>query len=340
MEIGIGVFADVRSNLNNAHPSAQRIPELMEEMKLADDIGLDLFGVGEHHRSDYAVSAPNIILAGAATITKNIKLASSVTVLSSADPVLLYEEFATIDLLSKGRAEMQVGRGSFIESFPLFGYRLEDYEVLFEEKLDLLLEINKGKAVTWKGTQRAPLNQQEIYPKPFRASGIPIWIAVGGTPSSVIRAARLGLPLMVAIIGGNPKQFKPLLDLYKRTYMESGHDISNMQIGIHAHTFIGDNTEQVAEDYFEPYANQMNRIGNDRGWPKYTKAQYDYGRSLEGHLLVGDANLVTDKILLMKEMFGMTRFTAHIDVGGPDHLKTMRAIELLGKQVMPQIKKH
>lgn len=338
MEIGIGVFADVRSNLNVSNPSAARIPHLIAEMKLADEVGLDLFGVGEHHRSDYAVSAPNIILAGAATVTKNIKLASSVTVLSSADPVLLYEEFATIDLLSHGRAEMQVGRGSFIESFPLFGYNLDDYELLFEEKLDLLLTLRKGGIINWRGKTRAPLINQEIFPKPYRPEGIPIWVAVGGTPSSVIRAAKLGLPLMVAIIGGSPKQFQPLFELYKRTYIESGHDIAIMQLGVHAHTFIGEDAAQTANDYYEPYANQMNRIGRDRGWPPYSRAQYDYGVGLEGHLLVGDANLVVDKIMQLKEISGMTRFTAHIDVGGPDHLKTMKAIEILGKQVMPQIK--
>ncbi|ADY51791.1 Luciferase-like, subgroup [Pseudopedobacter saltans DSM 12145] len=341
MELGIGMFGDVSKNKTTGKHSSphQRIKEIIEEIKLADQVGLDVFGMGEHHREDYAVSSPEMILAAAAAVTKKIKLASAVTVLSSSDPVKVYEDFATLDLLSDGRAEIMVGRGSFIESFPLYGYHLSDYNVLFEEKLDLLLNINKNEVINWKGTVRAPLTNQRIFPRALN-NGLNIWIAVGGTPESVIRAARLGLPLIIAIIGGYPYQFQPLVRLYKEEYQKYGHDVSKMQIGIHSHTFVGENSEQTADSYYPYYADQMDRIGRDRGWPPFRKEQFEGGRKKEGALFIGDPSEVADKILYMHELFGLTRFVAHIDVGGPEHKDIMKAIELFGSKVAPEVKKH
>ena len=341
MELGIGMFGDVSKNKTTGkHTSAhQRIKEIIEEIKLADEIGLDVFGMGEHHREDYAVSSPEMILAAAATVTKKIKLASAVTVLSSSDPVKVYEDFATLDLLSDGRAEIMVGRGSFIESFPLYGYHLSDYNILFEEKLDLLLNINKNEVINWKGTVRTPLTNQRIFPRALN-EGLNIWIAVGGTPESVIRAARLGLPLIIAIIGGYPYQFQPLVRLYKEEYQKHGHDVSKMQIGIHSHTFVGENSQQLADSYYPYYADQMDRIGQERGWPPFRKEQFEAGRRKEGALFMGDPAEVTDKILYMHELFGITRFVAHIDVGGPEHKDLMKSIELFGTKVAPEVKKH
>jgi len=339
MEIGVGMFGDIASPLVSGKPASagQRIQELIREIQYCDEVGLDVFAMGEHHRQDYAVAVPNIILAAAAGITQHIRLSTGVTVLSSFDPVLLYEEFAAIDLISKGRAEIMVGRGSFIESFPLYGYSLADYDGLFEEKLDLLLKINREDPVSWSGKYRAPLDKQKIFPRAFQPE-LPVWVAVGGTPASVERAARLGLPLIVAIIGGQPEQYKPLFEYYKELYTRHGHPPEQMQIGIHAHTFAGEDNEEVARKYFPYYAAQMNNIGRDRGWPPYTREQFDYGRSMAGHLLVGDANLVAEKILQLKEIGSLTRFIAHLDVGGPDHKDMMKAIEILGTKVLPQLK--
>lgn len=339
MEIGVGMFGDIASPLVSGKPASagQRIQELIREIQYCDEVGLDVFAMGEHHRQDYAVAVPNIILAAAAGITQHIRLSTGVTVLSSFDPVLLYEEFAAIDLISKGRAEIMVGRGSFIESFPLYGYSLSDYDGLFEEKLDLLLKINREDPVSWSGKYRAPLDKQKIFPRAFQPE-LPVWVAVGGTPASVERAARLGLPLIVAIIGGQPEQYKPLFEYYKELYARHGHPPEQMQIGIHAHTFAGEDNEEVARKYFPYYAAQMNNIGRDRGWPPYTREQFDYGRSMAGHLLVGDANLVAEKILQLKEIGSLTRFIAHLDVGGPDHKDMMKAIEILGTKVLPQLK--
>lgn len=339
MEIGVGMFGDIASPLVSGKPASagQRIQELISEIQYCDEVGLDVFAMGEHHRQDYAVAVPNIILAAAAGITQHIRLSTGVTVLSSFDPVLLYEEFAAIDLISKGRAEIMVGRGSFIESFPLYGYSLSDYDGLFEEKLDLLLKINREDPVSWSGKYRAPLDKQKVFPRAFQPE-LPVWVAVGGTPASVERAARLGLPLIVAIIGGQPEQYKPLFEYYKELYTRHGHPPEQMQIGIHAHTFAGEDNEEVARKYFPYYAAQMNNIGRDRGWPPYTREQFDYGRSMAGHLLVGDANLVAEKILQLKEIGSLTRFIAHLDVGGPDHKDMMKAIEILGTKVLPQLK--
>lgn len=338
MELGISMFGDLQIAANGHIQSpAQRLPELLEEVKLMDEVGLDYFGIGEHHRGDYAVSSPEIILAAAAAVTKNIKLGSAVSVLSSADPVKLYQNFATVDLLSQGRAELMAGRGSFIESFPLFGYNLADYAALFEEKLDLLLKINEQARISWTGKFRAPLVDQEVLPRAVNDK-LPIWIAVGGTPESVLRAARLGLPLMMAIIGGAPQHFQPLFDLYKEQYQASGHAMEDFQVGIHAHSFFGENGKQTADNYFPLYAAQMDRIGKSRGWPTYQRSQFDFGRSTHGALVIGDANETAEKILQFQESFGLTRFAAHLDVGGPSHADIMKAIEIYGTQVAPQVR--
>ena len=338
MELGIGMFGDNHYN-NDGTPQApgQRLQELIEEIKLMDEVGLDFFGIGEHHRPDYAVSAPEIILAAAATVTKNIKLGSAVSVLSSSDPVKLYQSFATIDLLSNGRAELMAGRGSFIESYPLFGYRLEDYDELFEEKLELLLKINKENPVTWKGKHRAALKNQQVLPRAVN-DHLNIWVAVGGTPESVLRAGRYGLPVIFAIIGGNPAQFKPLFDYYKKVYNHFEHAISKFQVGVHMHAFFGDDSQQTADEYYPFYSSQINREDSSRGWPPYQQQQYDMGRGKNGHLIIGDADEAIDKILQLQELFGLTRFSAHMDVGGPSHASLMKSIEIYGTKIAPKVK--
>lgn len=340
MEIGISMFGDLAYNQSTKsfQPAQQRIQEILEEIKLADEVGLDVFGIGEHHRPDFSVSSPEIILAAAASITKNIKLTSSVTVLSSTDPVRVYQNFSTVDLISNGRAEITVGRGSFIESFPLFGYNLNDYDGLFTEKLELLKTINENETVNWKGKFRAPLVNQQVLPRAVN-NHLDIWIAVGGTPESVVRAARLGFPLIIAIIGGMPRQFQPFFKLYKDEYLKAGHDISKMQIATHSHGLIGNDSQAVSDHYFPNYAAQMNRIGKDRGWSPYTKDQFEGGRSREGALFIGDADEVTDKILYHQEMFGLTRFLLHADVGAPSHKDIMKTIEILGTKVKPAVNK-
>lgn len=339
MELGIGMFGDLQIDptTGKIQSPQQRLGEIIEEIKLMDEVGLDFFGIGEHHRPDYAVSSPEIVLAAAATVTKNIRLGSAVSVISSSDPVKLYQNFATVDLLSNGRAELMAGRGSFIESFPLFGYDLNDYHELFEEKLDLLLKINASPTISWEGKFRAPLVNQQVLPRAVNES-LPIWIAVGGTPESVIRAGKLGLPLIIAIIGGSPAQFKPLVKLYRDTYIRHGHDVSKIQVGIHSHSFIGENSKKVADQYYPLYARQMDRIGRSRGWPPYQRRQFDFGRERDGALFIGDADEVIDKILYVQEMFGLTRFSAHMDVGGPSHKDMMKSIELFGTKVAPKVR--
>ena len=338
MEIGIGMFGDLHVNSKGeVQPAQQRLQELIEEIKLMDEVGLDFFGIGEHHRPDYAVSTPEIVLAAASTVTKNIKLGSAVSVLSSSDPVRLYQNFATLDLISGGRAELMVGRGSFTESFPLFGYDLKHYDELFEEKLELLMKINQQKSVTWKGSFRAALNNQEIFPRAVNDK-LDIWVAVGGTPESVVRAAKHGLPVIFAIIGGDPAHFTPLFDYYRKAYEHFGHDINNLQVGVHMHSFFGEDSRQTADTYYPMYAAQMNRIGKQRGWPPYQQQQYEQGRGKKGHLLIGDANEAVEKILQYKEMFGLTRFSAHMDVGGPPHSSMMNSIEILGNSIAPKVR--
>ena len=339
MELGVGMFGDNHYDQNGQPQDAgQRLRELVEEIKLMDEVGLDFYGIGEHPRPDYAVSTPEIILAAAATVTQKIKLGSAVSVLSSSDPVRLYQSFATIDQISNGRAELVAGRGSFIESFPLYGYNLEDYDELFEEKLELLLAINNQNPVTWKGKFRPALNKQEVLPRAVN-DNLNIWVAVGGTPESVVRAAKHGLPVIFAIIGGNPAQFKPLFDYYKEVYQHYKHDMGKFQVGVHMHAFFGENSQQVADEYYPLYAAQMSRVGKSRGWPAYTRQQYDTGRGKNGHLIIGDVNESVDKILQLHELFGLSRFSAHMDVGGPSHSSLMTSIELFGTKIAPAVRK-
>jgi len=339
MELGIGMFGDLHIDpkTGQIQSSQEKLHQIIEQIKLMDEVGLDFFGMGEHHRPDYAVSAPEIILAAAASVTKNIKLGSAVSVLSSADPVKLFQDFATVDVLSNGRAEIMAGRGSFIESFPLFGYNLNDYGALFEEKLDLLVKLNNQDTINWTGKFRPTLVNQQIFPRPVQPK-LPIWVAVGGTTSSVIRAGKLGLPVMFAIIGGTYEAFKPLVEMYQQAYADNGHDMDNFQVGVHMHALFGDHSQQVADAYYPIYAAQMNRIGGDRGWPPYQRTQYDFGRSSHGHLIIGDADYAVDKILKIQESLGLTRFSAHMDVGAPNHSDMMKAIEVFGTKIAPQVR--
>ena len=338
MELGIGMFGDlaVDPTTGKFRNPQEKISEIIEQVKLMDEVGIDVFAMGEHHRADYAVSAPEMLLAAAATVTERIRLSSGVTVLSSSEPVKVYEDFATLDLISNGRAEIMVGRGSFTESFPLYGYNLSDYEELFEEKLNLLLKINNEENVTWRGRLRAPMHNQTVYPRALNGGKLPVWIAVGGTPQSVLRAATLGLPLILAIIGGMPAQFKPLIDYYKQQYTAAGHDPEQMQIAIHSHSLVSDD-EKVLSDYFDKYKEQMDRIGRLRGWAPYTRMQYDGGRSADGALFIGNAEQVAEKINRVKEMFGLDRFIAHMDVGDPSHEVMTDSIRLFGEKVAPLV---
>jgi probable LLM family oxidoreductase len=316
----------------------QRIKELMEEIELADQAGLDVFGVGEHHRPDYAVSSPAVILGAAAMKTKSIKLTSAVTVLSSDDPVRVFQDFSTVDQLSGGRAEIMAGRGSFIESFPLFGYNLEDYDELFEEKLSLLLELNKKEKITWKGRHRKAIENRGVYPRPLQPS-IPIWVAAGGTPASAVRAASLGLPLALAIIGGTPEQFVPFVKLYRDSAAKAGQDMSKLQLGINSHVYVADDSQKAGDEFYPSYATMMNRIGQERGWSPLSRQQFDYSRSAKGALVVGSPQEVIDKILYEHELFGNTRFLAQMSVGYMPHKKIMQSIELFGSKVAPGVRK-
>lgn len=339
MQIGVYTFAETTPDPQTGQTigSAQRLRDLMEEIELADQVGLDVFGVGEHHRPDFAVSAPAVVLAAAAERTKRIRLTSAVTVLSSDDPVRVFQDFATLDLLSNGRAEIMAGRGSFIESFPLFGYDLGDYDELFTEKLDLLLKLRDNERVTWSGRHRPALRNLGVYPRPVQ-NPLPVWIAVGGTPASVIRAAELGLPLALAIIGGAPEQFAPLIQLYREAGQRAGHDASRLRVGINSHAFLADDSQQAADTFFPSYAEAMTRIGRERGWPPTTRRHFDASRSRRGALLVGDPQEVIDKILYEHELFAHDRFLAQFTVGSIAHDKVMRSIELLGTKVAPAVR--
>ena len=339
MELGIGMLGDLAFDQKTGkyQDAGTKIREILQQVKLMDEVGIDVFAMGEHHRADYAVSSPEMVLAAAASITKNIKLASGVTVLSSSEPVKVYEDFATLDLISDGRAELFVGRGSFIESFPLYGYSLNDYEQLFDEKLDLLLKINSEENVSWKGKLRAPMDNQTVYPRAKNNGKLPIWRAVGGTPQSVLSAAKLGMPLVLAIIGGMPIQFKNLIQFYKQEYLAAGFPESEMQIAIHSHTLVSED-QNVIEGYFQNYKDQMDRIGATRGWSPYTKMQYEGGRAKDGALFIGNVSEVADKIAYMKEIFGITRFVGHMDVGAPENEVMMKSIELFGEKVAPLVR--
>lgn len=338
MEIGLTTFVettpDVKTGKVISH--AERIREVVEEIVLADEVGLDVYGVGEHHRRDYAASSPAVVLAAAASQTKRIRLTSAVTVLSSDDPVRVFEQFSTLDAISNGRAEIMAGRGSFIESFPLFGYDLDDYNELFDEKLDLLLKIQKSEKVTWNGKHRPAIQNLGIYPMPVQ-NPLPVWIASGGTPQSVVRAGILGLPLVLAIIGGSPRQFAGLVQLYKRAAKEAGHDITKLPIASHSHGFIAESTELAADKFFPSTQQAMNVIGRERGWGEYTRATFDSARSLEGALYVGDTETVAEKIIHLRKNVGVTRFMLHVPVGSMPHDDVMKAIELLGKEVAPMV---
>lgn len=340
MELGLSTFADLGTDNSstNSINTSRRIADLMEEIKLADEVGLDVFGVGEHHRPDYAVSSPVTILAAAAAITKNIKLTSAVTVLSSDDPVRVFQDFSTLDHLSKGRAEIMVGRGSFIESFPLFGYNLNDYDDLFKEKLDLLLTINQEERTSWNGKHRASFENLGIYPRPYQPS-LPIWLAAGGTPASAVRAATLDLPLILAIIGGMPEQFVPFVNLYRNTALKQGKDISKLPFAVNSHFYVAENSQQAGDEFYPSYAAMMNHVGKDRGWSPFTRNQFDYSCSPKGALVVGSVQEVVDKILYEHELFGNTRFLAQTSVGTLPHKNALKSIELFGTKVAPAVRK-
>ena len=338
MELGIYTFAEITPDpLSGKTISAhQRIRDLMEEIQLADELGLDVFAVGEHHRPDFIISSPAVVLGAAAEKTKKIKLSSAVTVLSSDDPVRVFQDFATVDLLSGGRAEIMAGRGSFIESFPLFGYDLNQYDELFSEKLDLLIKLNENEKITWKGKHRPSINNLGVYPRPYQKK-LPIWVAVGGTPESAIRAANLGLPMALAIIGGRPDQFVPFIKLYRDTALKAGH--VKLSLGINSHTYISDTSQQAADEFYPSYADVMTKIGRERGWSGMDRGQFELMRSKHGSLLVGSPQQVIDKILYEHELFKHNRFLAQMTVGSMPHNQVMHSIELFATKVVPVIKK-
>jgi probable LLM family oxidoreductase len=338
MEIGVYTFVE-----NTPDPAtgkildpAQRLRDLIEEVALADQVGLDMFGIGEHHRPDFLASAPTIMLAAAAERTKRIKLSTAVTVLSSDDPVRVYEQFATLDLLSGGRAEIMAGRGSFIESFPLFGYDLNHYDALFAEKLELLVQIRDNDRITWRGGHRAPLQDQGVYPR--TPNKIPIWVAVGGNPQSAIRAGALNLPMALAIIGGLPERFAPFVNLFRQAASRAGHDAEKLALGVNTHGYVADTSQQAADEFFPSYAAQMSHIGRERGWPPTTRAHFEAGLPLRGHLAVGSPQEVIEKILYQHQALGHSRYLMQMSVGTMPHAKTMRSIELLGTKVAPAVR--
>ena len=340
MEIGIYTFADITPNPSSdkQFSAHQRLKDLMEEIELAEQVGLDIFAVGEHHRPDYAVSSPAVVLAAAAMRTKKIRLSSAVSVLSSDDPVRVFQDFSTLDLLSDGRAEIMAGRGSFIESFPLFGYDLKDYDELFSEKLELLVKLNKSVKINWQGKYRHSINNLGVYPRPYQEE-IPIWVAVGGTPGSVIRAAKSGLPMGLAIIGGMPERFSPIIELYREAWKKSGQPAEKIKIGINSHAYVAETSQKAGDDFFPSYAEVMTRIGRERGWPPTTRQHFEEMRGPSGSLLVGSPQQVIDKILFEHSIFKHDRFLAQMDVGTLPHDKLMKSIELFGIKVAPEIKK-
>jgi probable LLM family oxidoreductase len=333
VELGLSTFADLASGVS----PQQRMAELLEEAKLADELGLDVFAVGEHHRRDFLVSAPAVVLAALAVVTNRVRLSSAVTVLSSDDPVRVFEEFAHVDLLSGGRAEIMAGRGSFIESFPLFGYDLDDYDDLYAEKLDLLLAIRASESVTWSGRLRAPLQDAVVWPRPVQDL-LPVWVAVGGSPQSVIRAGMLGLPVTVAIIGGQPERFVGLVDLYRQAYARAGHDPADERVAINTHCFVGATRDEADDAFAEPYLAMMNRIGRERGWPPSGHAEYSALASARGAVAVGSPEQVAEKLLFEHELFGHQRYVAQMSVGAVAHADVMRSIELFGTQVAPLVR--
>ncbi|MEK3662287.1 luciferase [Paenibacillus odorifer] len=339
MEIGVTSFVETKPDIETGivMSHAQRLREVVEEIVLADRVGLDVFGIGEHHREDYAASSPAIVLSAAASLTKRIRLASAVTVLSSADPVRVFQDFAMLDGISNGRAEIIAGRGSFVESFPLFGYGLHDYEELFNENIELLMKIRGSEKVTWKGGHRPAIHNLGVYPRPVQSS-LPIWIGSGGTQSSAVRAGLLGLPLMLAIIGGNPMNFAPLVELYKKAAARAGHDVSQLQVGSHSIGFVAEDTERAADIFFPSTQYGMNKLGKERGWSYYDRSSYDAARSFDGALYVGDPETVAQKIIHLRKHVGITRFMMYVPLSTMPHEQVLRAIELLGTEVAPRVR--
>jgi probable LLM family oxidoreductase len=335
MEIGIYTFADVPAG--QPEWAGQRLRNLVEEMKLADEVGLDVFAVGEHHRADYAVSSPAVALAAGAAVTKRIKLSSAVSVLSSDDPVRLFQQFATVDGISKGRAEIMAGRGSFIESYPLFGYDLEDYDSLFAEKLDLLMKLRDGNNITWNGHLRSSLVNAGIFPRPEQKK-MPIWIAVGGTPESVVRAATLDLPMALAIIGGDPRRFAPFFQLYRDTYQKLGRDLSKATLSLNMHGFVSTTTVHARDVYFAAHTEVMNRIGRERGWPPQGRPHFEAATGPTGNLIVGDPEHVAARIVELHKIFGNQRILIQMAIGTVPHDEQLKAIELLGTKVVPIVR--
>ena len=333
MELGVATFADLSSGIS----PEQRMRDLLEEAVLADQLGLDVFAIGEHHRHDFLVSSPAVVLAAIAVKTERIRLSSAVTVLSSDDPVRVFQDFAHVDLLSGGRAEIMAGRGSFIESFPLFGYDLDDYDELFAEKLELLLALRSEAHVTWSGRHRAPLNDAGVWPRPIQ-DPLPVWVAVGGTPNSVIRAATLGLPLTLAIIGGEPERFAPLVQLYRKALETAGHDPATGRIAINTHAFVAPTSAEADRAFASSYLQMMNRIGRERGWPPAGRQEYEALRSPRGALAVGSPEQVAEKILFEHELFGHQRYVAQMSVGAVAHDDVMRSLELFGTEVAPLVR--
>ncbi len=340
MELGVYSFGDRGLDKRTGRPQSdqERMTQLLEQVQLADEVGLDVFGFGEHHRTEYVISAPTVVIAAAAACTKRIRLTSAVTVLSSTDPVRLFQGFATADLISQGRVELMAGRGSFIESFPLFGFDTADYDDLFAEKLGLLLQLRGGGEVQWAGRFRAPLQGIEIRPRPAQEP-LPLWIAVGGNPPSVARAGYLGLPLAIAIIGGLPARMQPLAELYREAAKEGGHDPAALPIGLNAHGFVAEDSKAAADAFWPTYAQAMTQIGRERGWPPASRSQFEAGRRPEGHLLVGTPEEVAEKIVDQHRIFGNSRYLLQMDVGGVPHADLMRSIELLGTEVAPLVRK-
>jgi len=337
LELGLTTFAELITGAGADAPDArERLSQVIAEAVLAEQVGLDIYAIGEHHRPDFAVSAPSVVLAAIAAKTERILLSPAVTVLSSDDPVRVFQRFATLDLISNGRTELLVGRGSFIESFPLFGYSLDDYQELFAEKLDLLLAIRDNEHVTWSGNFRAPLDNQGIYPRPLQ-NPLPIWVGVGGTPQSIIRAAQRGLPVALAIIGGDPERFAVLAQLFRRTLVESGYDPATVPLAVHAHGHIADSSDRAATEFYPSYAAAMTRIGRERGWGPMTRPQFEAMRSPEGSLVLGTPQEVATKILRWREILGISRFMLHVSVGTMPHEQVMHSIELLGTEVAPLV---
>jgi probable LLM family oxidoreductase len=340
MEIGIDSFAGTDANNGpeyNSIDSSISLVKLLERIKHADEVGLDSFGIGQHFRREFLDSSPALILAAAAAKTKRIRLSSAVTVLSAADPVRAFQEFATLDLISQGRAEMVVGRGSFTDAFPLFGLNLQEYDDLFSEKLDLLLKIRENEVINWSGKYRPALEDQAIYPRPMQEK-LPVWLGVGGTQSSFVRAGMLGLPLMVAVIGGETHHFRPLIDLYRQAGEEAGHPPEQLKVGLHSLGYVANNTEEAKDEYYPGYAKFFTRVGKERGWPPMTRSRFDSQTGPSGAIVIGSPEDVAEKIIRHSDALGgITRFTFQMDNAGLSHEKLMVAIELIGTRVAPLV---